>query len=177
MSEEISTNTTLETALLIIPPPEVQVFAAPIMEQYAPDRQLVGPAHITLFYPFFPYSERENAIPLLKEVCARSSPFSITLDHYERFPTVCYLAPADPSPILHLFQSIQKMFPDILPFGGKFGPDLVPHLTLAECEDLDKITLPPVPTFHFSVDRIHVYYGYPVRSAWVPYLSIPLLGK
>ncbi|MBN1265021.1 MAG: 2'-5' RNA ligase family protein, partial [Anaerolineales bacterium] len=167
----------LETALLIIPPPEVQIFATPLMEKYAPDRLLAGPAHITLFYPFFSFSEIDHAVLELQKVCAQCAPLSITLDHYERFPSICYMAPADPEPILELFRRIQFAFPNILPFGGKFGSELTPHLTLAECENLDKVVLPPAPSFSFAIDRIFLYYGYPVRSAWVPYQSIPLLGQ
>jgi 2'-5' RNA ligase len=176
MSPETTNLPPLETALLIIPPPEVQLFAAPLMERYAPDRAALGPAHMTLFYPFFPFSERTQALPILEAICRQSAPLTITLDHYEQFPSVCYLAPSNGQPIIDLFLRIQAAFPHILPFEGKFGTNLVPHLTRAECGEIEHVELPPDPCFTFTIDRIHLYYGYPVRTAWVPYSIFMLEG-
>lgn len=166
----------LETALLIIPPPEVQLFASPLMQRYAPERFALGPAHLTLFYPFFKHSKGKEAIPLLHDICRHIPPVQITLDHYERFPAVCYLAPADPEPVQALFLRIQKHFPSIQPFEGKFGPELIPHLTLAECSDVDNVTLPPPPSFTFTIDRLTLFLGYPFPSPWVPYEIFHLQG-
>jgi 2'-5' RNA ligase len=170
----------LETAVLIVPPPEVQAFAAPIRRQAMPDRWMQVPAHITLLFPFAPPPEVDAALPRMKRVLAAVEPFHVTLDRYGRFPSTVFLEPADAQPLLSLHRLLAAAFPEHPIYGGEFGPALRPHLTLAHAEEglrLPDLILPPVPTFTFRVDRLFVFAG--DRQAAVPYvpLASAMLGQ
>jgi len=152
----------LETALLLIPPLNVQYFAAPIRARFAPTSFPLVPAHITIMYPFVDLDRSRQAVRILHEHCRSIQPFDVTLDRYGHFPNAIYLEPEDPEPILQLYRSIYKVFPDYMAYGGAFGGDLHPHLTVAElAKEVDPATvpLPPIPALRFKADRIYFYAG------------------
>ena len=153
----------LETALLIVPPKPIQVFSFPIRERY--DVESFGsnvPAHITLLYPFVPPEDVEPAVEELERLCTGVPPFEVTLDHYGTFEGTIFLEPSDPGPIVQLHSRLSKAFPEYPVYGGEHGTELIPHLTLARFDDpaeAGNIELPPVPSFSFTVDKIHLYLG------------------
>lgn len=155
--------TSLESALLIVPPRAVQVFSYPIREAY--DSQAAGsqlPAHITLLYPFVPPDIISEKIPELEQVLAEFQPFNLTLDKYGQFEGALFLEPSDPQPVLQLFEHLRSAFPDFPIYAGEHGPDLHPHLTLARFDDpaqAGRIELPPTPEFTFPVEKVHLYLG------------------
>lgn len=152
----------LETALIIVPGLEVQAFAAPLRTKHSPPASLCFPAHLTLLYPFLSPIEADQRQDEIKTIMQAYPPFEVVLDHYRRFDTAWALEPRDPASIIALQRKLSEAFPAFLPYGGEYGPDLVPHLTLASFEDSsegDKIELPPPPELRFTVDRIHLYYG------------------
>ena len=168
----------LQSSLLILPPPEVQAFAAPLREKYTPVSFVQGPAHITLFYPFVVPKAVDNAIKILKSKCRLVKPFEITLDRYERFETAHFLTPADPEPIVSLYNYLFTEFPDYPAYDGIYGSNLIPHLTLASFEnkeEADQLQLPPPPNFTFSVEQLYLFVG-PMdeRIPWIPISIIPL---
>lgn len=169
----------LETALLIVPPREVQVFSFPLREQY--DNEAFNknvPAHITLLYPFVPPEEVESAIEKLLSVCETYPPFELTLDRYGSFEGTIFLEPSDPEPVLALHRHLAEVFPEYPIYGGEHGPELHPHLTLARFENpaqAEEILLPPDPQFTFTVDRVHLYLGSTTEDvAFIPRAVIPL---
>jgi 2'-5' RNA ligase len=171
----------LETALLILPPREVQVFSYPLREAYdsdATESQL--PAHITLLYPFITPDKIDQTLPALEQLLKECSTFELTLDKYGRFEGTIFLEPSDPQPVLELYEHLAGAFPDFPIYGGEHGPDLHPHLTLARFDDPAKaaeIELPPTPSFTFLVDKIHLYLGSAEDdNPFVPRAVIPL-GK
>ncbi len=168
----------LQTSLLIVPPSEVQAFAAPLREKYAPVSFVQGPAHITLFYPFVEPKAIDNAIKILKPKCRLVEPFEVTLDRYKRFETAHLLTPADPEPIVSLYNYLLTEFPDYPAYDGLYGANLIPHLTLASFdkkEEADQLQLPAPPNFTFSVEQLYLFVG-PMdeRIAWIPISIIPL---
>jgi len=172
-------NPSLETGVLIVPPFEVQAFAAPLRRVSMPDRWMHVPAHLTLLYPFAPPAELDAAMPRLRQALSSIPPFDVTLDHYGRFPTALVLEPAEAQPLLGLHRRLAAAFPEFPIYGGEFGHELRPHLTLAHSEDgtgLNELVLPPAPAFTFRVDRLCVYAG--DSRAAVPFvpLAIAVLG-
>ena len=166
----------IETSLLIVPPHDVQAFAAPLRERYAPLSFAQGPAHVTLFYPFVSPPDLPAAVERLASLCATIPSFEITLNQYGRFPKAVYLEPHEPASILRLHRILLEAFPEYPPYQGAFGTALVPHLTLAhDLDDPADVRLPPAPSFNFTVDRLHLYAGDPqVRAAWVALAVFPL---
>jgi 2'-5' RNA ligase len=170
----------LQTALLIIPPPEVQAFAAPLRRSYAPDIYMQGPAHLTLFYPFVPAGEILATSMKLRSICSNITPFKLTLDKYDHFEATVFLAPSNPDLVLSFHRLLLSAFPEYLPYEGQYGTKLTPHLTLAHDEAPERIKdiiLPPTPSFTFIVDQIHLYLG-PAEGniPWIPVAIIPLGG-
>jgi len=172
----------LETALLIVPPKEVQVFSYPLRAEYdaqAFDNKL--PAHITLLYPFVPPEQVDPTIATLEKVCKRITAFETSLDRYGHFEGAIFLEPSDPEPILALYRRLADEFPDYPVYGGEHGSELHPHLTLARFEndtDVSGIELPPAPSFTFLVDKIHLYLGSTEDDTpFIPRAVIPLSGK
>jgi 2'-5' RNA ligase len=166
----------LETAVLIIPPHEVQCFAAPLRRQAMPERRMQVPAHITLLYPFAPPAAINAALPRLRRVLAEGEPLDVTLDRYGRFPNAIFLEPAKPQSLLDLHDRLALAFPEYPIYSGEFGHTFRPHLSLASSDDTSKpleLALPPVPSFTFRVDRVFVFAGDP--QAAVPYLPLAVV--
>lgn len=174
----------IETALLLIPPLDVQAYAAPLRARLDPQSFPLFPAHITLMYPFVPYQEHAQAERVLREHCLHIPPFDITLDHFDRFPSVLFIAPRDPEPIRKLYRCISSAFPGHVAYGGAFGDDLHPHLTLGGLDPelaQAEIDLPPIPPMTFTIDRLYFYAGIAdaEREGPVPFIPlsvIPLEG-
>lgn len=171
--------TDLETALLILPPRQVQVFSYPLREAY--DSEAAGsqlPAHITLLYPFVAPDQIEGTIPKLERLLSDFPPFELTLDQYGRFEGTIFLEASDPSPVLKLYEYLSREFPEFPVYEGEFGPNLHPHLTLAHFEnptEASSIDLPPTPSFTFMVDKLHLYLGSSDSDIpFVPRAVIPL---
>jgi 2'-5' RNA ligase len=171
----------LETALLIVPPRDVQVFSFPLREQHdneAFDKNV--PAHLTLLYPFVPPEIVEEAVDKLKLICKAFKPFELTLDRYGSFDDAIFLESSDPEPMIKLHRTLADAFPEYPVYGGDFGADLHPHLTLARFESpakANEIVLPPTPKFTFIVDKIHLYLGSTTEDiAFIP-RAVILLGS
>ncbi len=171
----------LETALLIVPPKDVQVFSFPIREEHdsdALDQNL--PAHMTLLYPFVSPEKIEPAAEKLRRVLAEVPPFEVTLDRYGQFEDALFLEPADPAPIMALYERLARAFSEFPIYEGEHGAALHPHVTLARFQDpaqADAIQLPPTPSFTFLVDKLHIYLGsIDGDEPFIPRAVIPLGG-
>ena len=170
---------TVMTALVIFPPHTVQAIAVPIMRQYAANTFLRICGHMTLLVPFVPFEEAEQTAETLHRVCAGIKPFEVTLSGYGHFPKVAFMQPADPQPIKALFRKVFDAFPLYPPYGGAFGSDLHPHLTVAEFATEDELRttwLPDYAPLTFTVDRIHLIYGTEDPLPWLTYSAVPLGG-
>ncbi|MEJ2013069.1 MAG: 2'-5' RNA ligase family protein [Anaerolineales bacterium] len=171
----------LETALLIVPPKPVQIFSFPLRERYdteAFDNSV--PAHLTLLYPFVPPDQIESTVVKLKKMCADFPPFEMTLDRYGHFEGTVFLEPSKPEQILKLYHRLADAFPEYPIYGGQHGSELHPHLTLAQVEneqEAEKIELPPVPSFTFTVDKLQLYLGSTEdETPFIPRAVVPLGG-
>lgn len=159
----------LESALLIIPPKPVQAFAYPLREEYDPDSFAKVPAHFTIFFPFVPADQSDEAGEALGAICAQHSPFEVSLERYGRFEDVVFLEPSDPEPLIALHRSLAEAYPDYA------RDDYHPHLTLGRAKDPSRIPLPDPPSFTFQVDSICIYVGSPEDQtvSYIPRLMIP----
>jgi 2'-5' RNA ligase len=170
----------LSTTVMIVAPHDVQAIAVPILRQYAPETLIRVPAHITLLYPFVPVEHLDNACVMLQEVCAEIPPFEITLSGYDSFPGIAFMKLADPEPIRAVFRRIFEAFPDYPPYGGRFGNELNPHMTVAEFTSEARqqaTTMPAYDPITFQARRLHVVYGAPgIALPWITHAVIPLAG-
>lgn len=160
----------LESALLITAPRPVQAFAYALREEYDPDSFAKVPAHFTLFYPFVPADQSDQAAEVLKPICAKHAAFDVTLERYGQFEDAVFLEPSDPEPLIAIYRSLAEAYPEYA------QDDFHPHLTLGRAKDPSKIPLPDPPSFTFTVESIRLYVGSPddQTAPYIPRLTIPL---
>jgi 2'-5' RNA ligase len=168
----------LTTAIIIVAPHEVQAIAVPLLQRYAPDTSVRVPAHITVLFPFVLFERLAEASTKLREICAPIAPFDITMQGYDSFPSVAFMNPVNPAPIQAVFRKIYVAFPECPPYGGQFGHDLHPHMTVGEfASDAERqaSNLPDYAPITFQTRRLHLIYG-PINAAlpWITYDVIPL---
>lgn len=165
----------VQSALVILVPPGTSPLPPPPGGKPAIQRV---PPHLSLLYPFAPPKKLGTILPTLERVCEEVDPFPLTLNRYGRFETTLFLEPEDPKALLDLFRRLAAAFPKYPPYGGTFGRDLRPHLTVAEFKDpqeLEELRLPPPPSLTFIVDRLHIFTGDPERlGSWRSRAVIPL---
>jgi 2'-5' RNA ligase len=161
----------LETTIMIVAPHPVQDIAVPILHRYAPDTLIRVPAHLTVLYPFAPVKQLDEASAIVRDIAATIAPFDITMQGYGRFPRVTFMQPEDPEPIKAVFRRMYAAFPQCPPYGGAYGNELHPHMTVGEfatqAEQAAAI-LPEYQPVTFRAERLHILYG-PPRAAlpWI----------
>jgi 2'-5' RNA ligase len=169
-----------ETGICIVGAHNVQAVAVPLMLRYSPHLLTVYPAEITLLFPFVPMDELGAACLRLRAIGRKIAPFEITMRGFGQFPKTTFMAPADPAPILTVFHRIFAAFPDYPPYGGAFGDDLHPHMTVAQFDDEDAqqhAEFPDYGSISFTVDRLHVVHGPDTLDhPWLTFDVIPLTG-
>ena len=167
-----------ETALLIIPPQNVQTFAYPLRELYDSEWFNRVPAHITLLYPFVPLDQIDAAVARLTTLCSVFPSFDLILDRYGRFEDALFLEPSNPEMLRELHQRLTTAFPDYPIYQGEHGQELQPHVTLARFDDpkeAEAIEIPPTPCFCFVVKQLHLYLGsQDNQTPYIPRAVIPL---
>ncbi len=148
----------------------MQAFAYPLREEYDPDSFAKVPAHFTLFYPFVPANQSDQAAEVLKSICAKHAAFDVTLERYGQFEDAVFLEPSDPEPLIAIYRSLAEAYPEYA------RDDFHPHLTLGRAKDPSKIPLPDPPSFTFTVESIRLYVGSPddQTAPYIPRLTIPL---
>lgn len=98
------------------------------------------PAHLTVLFPFVPTAQLTGTDLFdLRSLFALQPPIEVTLAAFGRFPGVLYLDPEPAAPLRALTRSVLGRWPDHPPYGGQFGEDVIPHLTVAETADEELI--------------------------------------
>lgn len=88
------------------------------------------PPHITLLYPWRPHPLRDNDLSTLRGALAGMHRFFVSFNTVGRFPGVLYLVPAPSIRLRELILRLSDAFPDTPPYGGTFGLNPEPHLTV-----------------------------------------------
>jgi 2'-5' RNA ligase len=136
------------------------------------------PAHLSLLAPFAPLPELPAACKTLRVIGAGFAPFEVTLEGYGRFKDGdgAFMQPVKAEALHSLFNAIFGAFPQYPPYGGQWGTDYDPHVTLAsrlDAEAMAAMTLPPYEPLRFVVDRFHVLYG--SFEAAVPFITYDVI--
>jgi 2'-5' RNA ligase len=162
----------VSTGVVIFAPYAVHKIAVPILRQYALDSLIRVPPHITLMFPFVPFEELDAAAKTVREICAAIKPFDLTLAGYGQFPGVIFMQPANPDSIKAVFRAIFEAFPLYPPYGGAFGNDLHPHLTVGEFkneQEQQAAQLPGYAPITFRAESVHLVYG--IQTEPLPWLT------
>jgi len=171
---------TLFSGVVIFAPHEVQAVVVPIRRQYTPESLIRIPAHLTLMFPFVPHELLDAAAQTIKSVCANIEPFDITLAGYGQFPRTIFMQPTNPEPINAVFRKLYAVFPQYPPYGGAYGDDIYPHVTVAEFKNEDvqrAVWMPDYAPITFRADRLHLIYDvYDEPLLWLTHSVISFGG-
>lgn len=100
--------------------------------RYDPVARQGIPAHVTALYPFVaPSSLGQRQMAALAEIAGRFDRQPCALDAVGEFPGVLWLRPAPDEFFRRLTGSLMAVFPEQVPYGGRF-PDSPPHLTIGQ---------------------------------------------
>jgi hypothetical protein len=86
-------------------------------------------AHVSLLYPFLDASTVDDEVlGWLREFAARTRPVAVEFPDVSVTPGFVHL----PAPALRpMVAEIRTRWPGVVPYGGRFGADPPPHVTLA----------------------------------------------
>ncbi|HEY3506056.1 MAG TPA: 2'-5' RNA ligase family protein [Actinocatenispora sp.] len=157
------------TALVVLLPAADAVLDA--VRRVAPDRVRPGVgAHVTVLYPFVPVAEAEGAV---RALAASYRPVPLTLGDVvtrDGFAAV-------PVPELQpLVDAALARWPQVRPYGGRFGANPPAHLTLAmgaTDAELDRLRSAVAPLFPIRarVEALHLVER--TGGGWRPRLAAP----
>lgn len=89
-----------------------------------------GHAHITALAPFAPAPTAQD-LATVADLAARTEPITVRLGEIGQFPNgIIHLRPDPDLALRGLTDALVSAFPDLLPYEGRFGPRVDPHLTL-----------------------------------------------
>ncbi|MGZ8579442.1 MAG: 2'-5' RNA ligase family protein [Actinomycetota bacterium] len=93
------------------------------------------PLHVTLLTPFIDSARLATGVfDQLQAVLAAWSPFECTLEVIRMFdgsPRIAWLEPEPSQPFTDMTLALMDAFPGYLPYGGQFGSEITPHVTIA----------------------------------------------
>ena len=91
------------------------------------------PAHLTVLYPFVPAGAglTDRAVERCRELCAGAGPLRVRFERAVVGPAIVSTAPVPAGRAVALARSFTAQWPEFPPYGGRFGPDPHPHVTLA----------------------------------------------
>ncbi|GGJ81633.1 hypothetical protein GCM10010123_09280 [Pilimelia anulata] len=111
---------------LVIPVPEADPLLDRLRRQFpALVREI--PAHVSLLYPFVPLDDA--TVVAVQRLVTGTPAFELTLGAPEVRGDLGY-APVDSPGLARLVGRVRERWPDVVPYGGRFG-EVPPHLTLA----------------------------------------------
>lgn len=87
-------------------------------------------AHVTALAPFDP-APSAAALAVVGDIAARTAAMTVRLARLDQFPNgIIHLVPEPDAPLRRLTAQLVAAFPAFVPYGGRFGPDVSPHVTL-----------------------------------------------
>ncbi len=154
------------TIVVAVPPNDICAFADHYRQLYMPDHMYDIEPHITVAGPFMPYDELPEHLPRLRETISACAPVRMSLRDFGCFTEggVLYLRPAYPERIIYLYKAILAEFPDYPAYGGKFGDDLVPHMTVGMLSDPAELE-----QVYAELSEMRLYLGWVIDSLALKY--------
>ena len=87
-------------------------------------------AHLTALGPFDP-APSPSTLARVAAIAAATPPMTVRLARLAQFPGgIIHLLPEPETGLRRLTAALVEAFPEHPPYDGRFGPDVVPHVTL-----------------------------------------------
>ena len=135
-------STTHQTALVLIPPPEVWDPIQAIRRVH--DRQFRRwMPHLTILYPFVTRDLLDRALPAATEALFDLAPFEVTLARFDVFrhrgaTTTLWLAPEPKATLVALHAALLRRFPECSAT-SRFSGGFTPHLSVGQTRDDERL--------------------------------------
>lgn len=153
-----------ETAIIIVPPPDICAYADHYRSLYMPDQVQAIEPHVTVLSPFVPYDRLDEARPKLVEALAECSHTRLSLRSFGIFQEegVLFLELADHERVLAIYRAIFARFPECPAYGGKHGENWRPHMTVGSFSDLAELE-----KVHAKLAVQNLYIGFDIKQVVV----------
>ncbi|MGW1677322.1 2'-5' RNA ligase family protein [Saccharopolyspora sp. NPDC002376] len=116
---------------LVVPIPEADPLLVAVAVRF-PDAVRPVPAHVSLLYPFVPTEAVDQRVLTgLAEVFAGQPRFQVEFGKCRREGGFVSLLPDPADGFAEMISEIRQRWPDLRPYGGRFGNDVEAHLTVA----------------------------------------------
>lgn len=180
----VSYKPTGKTAIIIAPPADVMGYADHYRRLYMPGAIHRIEPHITVTYPFVPYEDLPAAEERLRALLSGVASRRVSLRGFGIFRNegILYLRPHDPERVRSLQRAILQEFPDYPAYGGLFGENWEPHMTVgvledhAQLEDVYRELSGQRLFIGFEVESVLLKYETDDDGIWDTWAEIPLLG-
>jgi 2'-5' RNA ligase len=139
-------STTHQSALVLIPPPEVWDPIQAIRRVH--DRQFRRwMPHVTILYPFVTRDLLDRALPAATEALSELAPSEVTLARFEVFrhrsaTTTLWLAPEPKEALVALHAALLRQSPEC-GATSKFSGGFTPHLSVGQIRDEERLRVLP----------------------------------
>jgi 2'-5' RNA ligase len=135
-------STTHQSALVLIPPPEVWEPIQAIRRGH--DRQFRRwMPHVTILYPFVTRDLLDRALPAATDALSELAPFEVTLQRFDVFrhrgaTATLWLAPEPKEALVALHGALIRRFPEC-GATSKFSGGFTPHLSVGQARDEERL--------------------------------------
>lgn len=142
----------MDLTAVIVPVPAAEPLVGALRAELDPAARWGVPAHVTVLFPFAAIDDA--VLAALGEVVATVPAFTATFAEIGWFgEDVVWLAPRPLAPFVALTGAVQERF-RLTAYGGKYGGDPVPHLTVGNGA--------PLPRLHAAAAAVTA--GLPLRA-------------
>lgn len=114
---------------VVVPVPEADPLVGPWRDRFDKHAAMGVPAHITLLSPFLPPDQLDAARPQLQALLG-AAPGQYSLSQLQPWPGLAVLEPRPLTWFLDASRALCRRW-GLLPYGGKHGDTVQPHLTVA----------------------------------------------
>lgn len=128
------------TSAVVVAVPEAEESVGGLRAELDPSAGRGVPAHVTVMIPFVrPVEIDDEVLAALRATVARTPAFPVTFERVCWFgDDTFWLAPEPDGPFVALTRSVRSRFA-LAPYGGAFGDDVVPHLTVGHGAPLPRM--------------------------------------
>lgn len=129
----VSAGSPTQSALVILVP-EAEFAVREWRAELDPAAAMGVPAHVTSLYPFAsPNSIDGGVTGKLSATLSGVEAFDYSLESVRWFAQdVVWLAPVPARPFIEMTRALVRAFPEFPRYGGSFGDEVVPHLTIGD---------------------------------------------
>ena len=117
-----------QTAVVILVPAAKPMLSA-MAAEYPEAVREGDPGHVSVLYPFLPVDGIDGAVDWLGTFAANCPPIVTEFTEVGREPGFVYLA--NPPELEPVVDAVRSRWPEVVPYGGRFGPSPAAHLTVA----------------------------------------------